>query len=116
MRKPRAGTATKEQVIVRKKVLGSKPSSELDPMEEKALRMRHGIGLDPDAPLPSKTDGHPDAAQKLLEMEAQLLRAMRKRSEVEVREDEEIEQTQRRRRPVESRVKSKIVRALRKKS
>ncbi len=118
MSKPKTGTVTREKVEVRRRLLRSTPSSRLEPEEERALRMRHGIGLDPDAPLPSKAEGHPEAAKALLRMEAELLHAVRRASEVEVEEEEarEDEEQELRPRPMDSRIKSKIVRALRKKS
>lgn len=120
MRKPKTGTVTREQIAVEEKVCRSTPTRELDATEEQALRMRHGIGLDADAPLPSKAEGHPEAERALLEMEAKLLRAARQRAGIQIEEDEQVEETEideqeHSPRPRDSRVKAKIVRALRKK-
>lgn len=77
----------------------------LSPAEERALRMRQGRSLAPDTVLARKAEPGTEAATTLLEMEAELLRAMRARrgaGEPEAR-------------PVDSPTKAKIVRALRKK-
>jgi hypothetical protein len=69
----------------------------LTPVEERALRMRHGVGLRPDAPLARLAPDGSELADELLLLELQLLRQARARTAP---------------RPV-SPTKSKIVRALR---
>jgi hypothetical protein len=115
MSKSKTTTVTLTEAEVREALGRGGPIEALDSAAERALRMRHGVGLAPDAPLGSKTAGHPEAAAALLEMEAALLGEARRRSAVEIR-DTELESEETGPRPTDSRIKSKIVRALRKKS
>ena len=69
----------------------------LTPVEERALRMRHGVGVRPDAPLARIAPEGSELADELLLLELQLLRQARARTTP---------------RPA-SPTKSKIVRALR---
>jgi hypothetical protein len=71
----------------------------LTPAEERALRMRHGVGVRADAPLARVAPEGSELADELLVIELQLLRQARARTAP---------------RPV-SVTKSKIVRALRNK-
>ena len=45
----------------------------LSSREEKALRMREGVGLDPTMPLPRRGQTHPDARVELLALELELV-------------------------------------------
>jgi len=69
----------------------------LTPVEERALRMRRGVGVRPDAPLARIAPEGSELADELLVLELQLIRQARARTAP---------------RPV-SPTKSKIVRALR---
>lgn len=73
--------------------------------EESVLRMRLGRPLTPTSVLTGKAAAGTETSESLLEMEADLMRRMRSRREP-------ITTT----RPVESPMKAKIVRALRKKT
>ena len=53
----------------------------LSAREEKALRMREGVGLDPTAPLPRRGQTHPDARAELMAMEMELIRKLDSRTE-----------------------------------
>jgi hypothetical protein len=48
--------------------------------EEKALRMRHGVRVDPTAPLARAAGHNAELADELLVVEMQLMRAMRARN------------------------------------
>ena len=72
----------------------------LSSREEKALRMREGVGLDPTAPLPQRGQTHPDARAELLAMEMELIRKLDSRAETASA-------------PVRTKEKDKIIRALR---
>ncbi|MFL5311811.1 MAG: hypothetical protein ACJ79H_15350 [Myxococcales bacterium] len=72
----------------------------LSAREEKALRMREGVGLDPTAPLPRRGQTHPDARAELLALEMELIRKLDSRSEAAAA-------------PVRTKEKDKIIRALR---
>lgn len=99
----RAATVTEEALPETRSV------EALTAEEERALRMRTGRPLSDDAPLARKAPDGSAAAQTLLRMEAELMLAMRRRAESVELENEEAT-------PVDSAAKSKIVRALRKKS
>ena len=68
--------------------------------EEKALRMRHGAKVDPNAPLARAAGGNAELADELLLIEMQLMRTMRARNAPP---------------PAHNANRDKIVRALRKK-
>ena len=72
----------------------------LSAREEKALRMREGVGLDPTAPLPRRGQTHPDARAELLALEMELIRKLDSRTEAAST-------------PVRTKEKDKIIRALR---
>ena len=72
----------------------------LSAREEKALRMREGVGLDPTAPLPRRGQTHPDARAELLALEMELMRKLDSRAEAASA-------------PVRNKEKDKIIRALR---
>ena len=72
----------------------------LSAREEKALRMREGVGLDPTAPLPRRGQTHPDARAELMAMEMELIRKLDSRAEAASA-------------PVRTKEKDKIIRALR---
>ena len=80
------------------------PAQDLDAEEEKAMRMRLGAALPRAAALERKAAVGSDAAIELLAIEAEILQKLRTRA------------TPARPAPRDSRVKEKIVRALRKKS
>jgi len=48
--------------------------------EEKALRMRHGVAVDPRAPLPRAAGNNAELGDELLVIEMQLMRALRARA------------------------------------
>ena len=58
----------------------TRESETIDPEAERVVRMRHGLRVPPDMPLPSKADGLPEVMQKLREME---LRALEKSGRLE---------------------------------
>jgi hypothetical protein len=72
----------------------------LSAREEKALRMKEGVGLDPTAPLPRRGQMHPDARAELLAIEIELTRKLEARAEAAAA-------------PVRTKEKDKIIRALR---
>jgi hypothetical protein len=72
----------------------------LSAREDKALRMREGVGLDPTAPLPRRGQTHPDARAELLALEMELIRKLDSRAEAASA-------------PVRTKEKDKIIRALR---
>jgi hypothetical protein len=74
--------------------------------EDKALRMRHGVRVAPEAPLAQAAASGSELADELLVVEMQLLRAFRARG---------ARNAAPRTTPAPSRTKDKIVRALRKK-
>ena len=79
--------------------------------EERALRMRYGAKAEPRAPLPQKVEAGSEAADELLLMEMQLLKAYRAHLAAQ-------KAPARAARPApttSNRAKDKIVRALRKK-
>jgi hypothetical protein len=80
------------------------PARDLDGEEEKAMRMRLGAALPRAAALERKAAPGSDAALELLAFEAEILQKLRARA------------VPPRPAPRDSRVKEKIVRALRKKS
>jgi hypothetical protein len=81
----------------------------LSSSEEKALRMRHGIGVDsPLAPLPRAAGDNVELADELLLMEMQLLKAMRAHAKSQDKVTLGVA-------PQPSKSKDKIVRALRRK-
>ncbi len=49
--------------------------------EEKVLRMRYGVGGEPEGPLPRAAGGNVDLADELTLIEMQLMRAFRARAE-----------------------------------
>jgi hypothetical protein len=76
--------------------------------EEKALRMRHGAAVDPQAPLPRAAGNNAELADELTVIEMQLMRAFRARTRGKA------DMTSRVGAPRNA-SKDKIVRALRKK-
>ncbi|HYR18723.1 MAG TPA: hypothetical protein VEQ15_04470 [Myxococcales bacterium] len=72
----------------------------LSAREEKALRMKEGVGLDPTAPLPRRGQAHPDARAELLALEIELTRKLEDRVQAAAA-------------PVRTKEKDKIIRALR---
>jgi hypothetical protein len=72
----------------------------LSAREEKTLRMREGVGVDPTAPLPQRGQTHPDARAELLALEMELIRKLDSRAEAAAT-------------PVRTKQKDKIIRALR---
>jgi hypothetical protein len=72
----------------------------LSAREEKVLRMRDGVGLDPTAPLPRRGQTHPDARAELLALELELTRKVAERAAAAAT-------------PVRTKEKEKIIRALR---
>ena len=72
----------------------------LSSREEKALRMREGVGLDPTMPLPRRGQTHPDARVELLALELELKQKLEARAQASAA-------------PVRTREKDKIIRALR---
>ncbi len=107
-RKRPVGTVTETELP------GTRSAPELTPEEERALRMRTGTALAPDAALPLKAEAGTDTAVALQELEARLLgRVRRHQAGLELEEDtQEMDEVAR---PVDSATKSKIMRALRKK-
>ncbi|MBS2029802.1 MAG: hypothetical protein JST54_18015 [Deltaproteobacteria bacterium] len=79
--------------------------------EERALRMRHGAKVSPTAPLPQKAAAGSEAADELLLMEMQLLKAYRAHLASQGRGPSAVKATP----TTQNRAKDKIVRALRKK-
>jgi hypothetical protein len=72
----------------------------LSAREEKVLRMRDGVGLDPTAPLPRRGQTHPEARAELLALELELTRKVAERAATAAT-------------PVRTKEKEKIIRALR---
>jgi hypothetical protein len=72
----------------------------LSAREEKTLRMREGVGLDPTMHLPRRGQTHPEARAELLALEVELRRKLAARSEASAA-------------PVRTKEKDKIIRALR---
>jgi hypothetical protein len=72
----------------------------LSAREEKTLRMRDGVGLDPTAPLPRRGQTHPEARAELMAMEIELIQKLESRAEAAAA-------------PVRTKEKDKIIRALR---
>ena len=72
----------------------------LSSREEKALRMREGVGLDPTAPLPRRGQTHPEARAELMALEIELIQKLDSRAEAAAA-------------PVRTKEKDKIIRALR---
>lgn len=72
----------------------------LSAREEKALRMREGVGLDPTMPLPRRGQIHPEARAELLALEMELKHKLETRAQASAA-------------PVRTREKDKIIRALR---
>jgi hypothetical protein len=68
--------------------------------EEKVLRMREGVGLDPTAPLPRRGQTHPEARAELMALEIELIQKLDSRAEAAAA-------------PVRTKEKDKIIRALR---
>lgn len=105
----KAGTGT---VAVTKEEVRSALSKArtLTSEEEKALRMRHGVGPDNlKAPLPRAAGANAELADELLVIEMQLMRAARRRQiEASARRNAVVA-------PQASKSKDKIVRMLRKK-
>ncbi|MFW5724104.1 MAG: hypothetical protein ACOCWF_06010, partial [Halochromatium sp.] len=106
MVKSKTTTVTREEEItLRRKLDREEVTRSLEPAEELALRMLHGVGVDPDAPLPSKAPAGSEAERALLAMEADILAKMRKRQAgVQIEEAEETEESEPSLRPTDSRV------------
>jgi hypothetical protein len=77
-----------------------KAAQRLSAREEKTLRMREGVGLDPTAPLPRRGQTHPEARAELMALEMDLIRKLDSRAEAAAA-------------PVRTKEKDKIIRALR---
>ena len=90
------GTITSTQV----RDLLRTAAQRLSPREEKALRMREGVGLDPTTLLPRRGQTHPEARAELLALEVELKQKLEDRAAAA--------QT-----PVRTKEKDKIIRALR---
>jgi Tfp pilus assembly protein PilF len=75
-------------------------AQQLSAREEKALRMKDGVGLDPTAPLPRRGQTHPEARAELLALEIELTRRLEDRAQAAAA-------------PVRTKEKDKIIRALR---
>jgi len=58
----------------------TRESETIDPEAERVVRMRHGLRVPADMPLPSKAEGLPEVMKKLREME---LRALEKSGRLE---------------------------------
>jgi hypothetical protein len=83
--------------------------------EDKALRMRHGVGApNPSAPLPRAAGDNAELADELLVIEMQLMKAMRARTGQTRTASKAPAATATREAPVNA-TKEKIVRALKKK-
>jgi hypothetical protein len=72
----------------------------LSAREEKVLRMKDGVGLDPTMPLPRRGQTHPEARAELLALEIELTRKLEDRAQAAAA-------------PVRTKEKDKIIRALR---
>jgi hypothetical protein len=72
----------------------------LSAREEKALRMRDGVGLEPGAPLPRRGQNNPEARAELLALEIELAGKLAERARGSAA-------------PVRAKEKDKIIRALR---
>ncbi len=72
----------------------------LSAREEKAIRMKDGVGLDPTAPLPRRGQTHPEARAELLALEIELTHKLEDRGQAAAA-------------PVRTKEKDKIIRALR---
>ena len=72
----------------------------LSAREEKALRMREGVGLEAGEPLPRRGQKHPEARAELLALEIELTGKLAERAAASAA-------------PVRSKEKDKIIRALR---
>lgn len=103
-RKVATGTAEVTTEEVRTSLRRVSRTGRLAAIEESALRMRHGVGVDSRAPLARASGGNEALEDELLLLELQLLRA------VKAREGQANAVA-----PKPSRTKEKIVRALRKK-
>ena len=90
------GTITSTQV----RDLLRTAAQRLSPREEKALRMREGVGLDPTTLLPRRGQTHPEARAELLALELELKHKLETRAEASAA-------------PVRTKEKDKIIRALR---
>lgn len=77
-----------------------KAAQRISAREEKTLRMREGVGLDPTAPLPRRGQTHPEARAELMALEMELIRKLESRAEAAAA-------------PVRTKEKDKIIRALR---
>jgi hypothetical protein len=75
-------------------------AQQLSAREEKALRMKDGVGLDPTATLPRRGQTHPEARAELLALEIELVGKLDSRAQVAAA-------------PVRTKEKDKIIRALR---
>ena len=90
------GTITSTQVRDMLRTAAQRLSSR----EEKALRMREGVSLDPTMPLPRRGQTHPDARADLLALELELQQKLEARAQASAA-------------PVRTKEKDKIIRALR---
>jgi len=99
-RKAETGTVVAEEVRV---ALSRAPG--LRPLEERVLRLRHGLSVDGQAPLARVAPADSELGDELLVLELQLLRLLRARAV----------QAAAARGTADPATKSKIVRALRKK-
>ena len=78
----------------------------LSAREEKALRMRTGVGLDREEPLPRRGQEHPEARAELLALELELVRKLAARKGTAAAAPAAGA-------PVRTKEKDKIIRALR---
>ena len=99
-RKAEANTVVREEVRT-----GLAAAKRLSLLEERVLRLRHGVSPAPDAPLARVAPADSELGDELLVLELQLLRAVRARAS----------QAAAARGTANPSTKSKIVRALRKK-
>ena len=100
-------TATKQQVAT-----GLSKAREVTSEEERVLRMRHGAAVDSKAPLARKAPEGSEAADELLLLEMQLLKAYREHL---AKQQKKAVAAAKPAPTVQNRSKDKIVRALRKK-
>jgi len=91
---PRAASATKAQTAVTTDTSRTEVEQalstgkvKLPAVEEKALRMRHGVGAPRTLVLERVGQDHPDAREKLLSIELELLRQWRQRQSATQRPD-----------------------------
>lgn len=97
--------------LTAEEVKASLRKARLSVIEERALRMRHGAGVEKDAPLARAAGDNAELADELLVLEMQLMKAMRARTQPPARAAVVAAPGAN----VDGRAKDKIVRALRRK-